>query len=638
MTPPRHRLLALTSAAVLSLSVLGPTGAAAEGPAGTGAYAAAADPVLERLVATRPGLARLTAAAASPGPERGIVTFDSAPTSGQVAALRALGLVVQPMEELPLALVAGPRSALLASVVEGIGLDVYPDEQLGYHDTASSDVVSSSPEAAAALRRKGLTGKGVTVGIVDSGCDGTHPDLAGRMAYNTVLVSPEYVNAGTDPMLVVPTTGSPYDNTDLGSGHGTHVAGIVAADGTSGPEHLGVAPDARLACFAIGAVITTTAVVTAYDHMLADDDLFGIDVVNNSWGNSFRQYDPADPVNVATRAVTRRGAVVVFSAGNSGSGDAEASVSPFNQAPWVISVAASDLDRVRGDFSSNGLEHDNLRAVPIGDGGHTVVRGDRFGSTSPDMTAPGVSISSSCDSTGTVIGPCPQGGNTSASGTSMSAPHIAGVAAVLVQANPRLTPRQVQDALKATATGVTGDDGTVLSYQVGYGHVNLDKAVRLVEGRSGKRLSRAISKRLRAAERRLDREDAWTVRRSDVWQDDAPAVTLGGSYSAIREVRVGRRTDALKVALVYPTPGTAANLALYTATVRDADGEQVARTTTDLGYSTGSASALVEDLAPGRYTVEVTGDYSVSDPDTLDSDSINGRVVFLQVAQLRSRR
>jgi serine protease AprX len=639
MTPPRHRLLALTSAAVLSLSVLGPTGAAAGGSTSTTAYAAAADRALERLVATRPGLARLTSAGPSAsGPERAIVTFDAVPTSGQVAALRALGLVVQPMEALPLALVAGPRSALLAAVVDGIGLDVYPDEQLSYHDTASSDVTSSSPKAAAALRRQGLTGKGVTVGIVDSGCDGTHPDLAQRMAYNTILVSPEYVNAGTDPMLVVPTTGSPYDNTDLGSGHGTHVAGIVAADGTSGPEHIGVAPDAELACFAIGAVITTTAVVTAYDHMLADDDMFDIDVINNSWGNSFRQYDPADPVNVATKAVTERGAVVVFSAGNSGSDDAEASVSPFNQAPWVISVAASDLDRKRGGFSSNGLEHDNLRAVPIGEDGHTVVRGDRFGSTSPDMTAPGVQISSSCDSTGSVIGPCPQGGNASASGTSMSSPHIAGVAAVLVQANPRLSPRQVQDALKATATRVSGDDGTVLSYQVGYGHVNLDKAVRLVKGKKGKRLSRAISKRLRAADRRLAREDAWTVRRSDVWQDDAPVVALGGSYSATREVRVGRRTDALKVALVYPTPGTAANLALYTATVRDTDGGQVAQTTTEIGYSTGSASALVEGLAPGRYTVEVTGDYSVSDPDTIDSDSLNGRVVFLQVAQLRARR
>ena len=65
-------------------------------------------------------------------------------------------------------------------------------------------------------------------------------------------------------------------------------------------------------------------------------DMWGIDVVNNSWGNSVRQYDPADPVNVATKAVAARGAVVVFAAGNSGSENGEASVSPFNQAPWTI--------------------------------------------------------------------------------------------------------------------------------------------------------------------------------------------------------------------------------------------------------------------------------------------------------------
>ena len=73
-------------------------------------------------------------------------------------------------------------------------------------------------------------------------------------------------------------TGRPVpatSNSDIGSGHGTHVAGIVAADGTSGSKFLGVAPDAKLACFGIGAVITTTAVVTAYDYMLRQPEHAG---------------------------------------------------------------------------------------------------------------------------------------------------------------------------------------------------------------------------------------------------------------------------------------------------------------------------------------------------------------------------
>lgn len=102
--------------------------------------------------------------------------------------------------------------------------------------------MSSSIGAAKELRANGFTGKGVTVGIVDSGCDGTHPDLADHIVHNVTLFSPEYVNQGTDPQLVVPVDQGPYNNTDLGSGHGTHVAGIVAADGTTSPDHLGVAP------------------------------------------------------------------------------------------------------------------------------------------------------------------------------------------------------------------------------------------------------------------------------------------------------------------------------------------------------------------------------------------------------------
>ncbi len=63
----------------------------------------------------------------------------------------------------------------------------------------------------------------MTVGVVDSGCDATHPDLADRVEHNVTLLSPEYVNAGTDPIIAIPIGSTPYNNTDLGSGHGTHV-------------------------------------------------------------------------------------------------------------------------------------------------------------------------------------------------------------------------------------------------------------------------------------------------------------------------------------------------------------------------------------------------------------------------------
>ncbi len=620
-----RRLATLTSAGLAPLALAG------------AATLAPATATVPQSAPTSSPVAGAAEALASPT-GRAIVRFADVPTRSQLQALRGLGLSVRGLDALPMAVVHGPAATLARIVPEGLGLDVRADEVLSYADTASSDVMSSSPTAAKKLRSKGLTGKGVTVGVVDSGCDGTHPDLADHIVHNVILLSPEYANAGTSPVLPVPMGDTPYSNTDLGSGHGTHVAGIVAADGTSSPDHLGVAPDAELACFAIGAVITTTAVVTAYDYILDQPDLLGIDVINNSWGNSFRQYDPEDPVNIATKAVSDQGVTVVFSAGNSGSGDAEASVSPFNQAPWVISVAAGDLSRQRGSFSSNGLEFDNSRPVAIGADGHTVHRGDRVGVTQPDIMAPGVSISSSCDSTGTVIGPCPDHGNTSASGTSMSSPHIAGAAAVLLQANPRLTPAQVQMAMKATASQVRTPDGTTLSsFQVGYGHVNLDKAVTLVKGRSGKALKKKIATAMRKAERRVARQDDWKVTRTDQWQSDALPVAVDPlPFFDTYDLTVSKSTDAVKLTVVYPTPGTAANLAEVTATLVAADGTEVGSTSTDLLFSHGTGSALIEGVAPGDYTIELGG-YYVSDPDTLDSDSINGRVVFVSAAQLKGR-
>ena len=261
-----------------------------------------------------------------------------------------------------------------------------------------------------------------------------------------------------------------------------------------------------------------------------------------------------------------------------------------------------------------------------------MITGDRIGNTQPDVSGPGVDVSSSCDSTGTVIGPCPDHGNTAASGTSMSSPHVAGAAAVLLGANPALTPVQVQQALTATATPMLDEDGARLgSWQVGYGHVNLDKAVALVTGKNWKQRLKSAQQKAAA---RLARQDAWKVVRADLWQDDAPPLMLGGSYSTTRAVTVRRGVSALKVALVYPSPATAANLASVVATVRDSSGKVVGTTSTDMFYGLGVANVLVKGVKPGRYTIDVVGEYAVSDPDTIDSDSVNGRVVFLQVAQL----
>jgi serine protease AprX len=493
MLPTRTRATAaLTGATALAIALTCPSFAQAA-PAAAPSQAAYLVGGTE-VGTNRPGLTRLLDDGTPTG--RAIATFDAVPTTTQVTALKALGLTVQPMKRLPLALVDGTVAQLQTAATSGVANDVYPDESIHLLDTQSSDSMG-----AAQLRAQGLTGKGVTVGVVDSGCDATHPDLAKRVKHNVALVSAEYANVTPDSSntLVVPMDKGPYSNTDPGSGHGTHVAGIIAADSSSVTDgsRYGVAPDADVDCFAIGAVLFTTAVVTAYDYMLDQPDLMGIDVVNNSWGNSYRQFDPRDPVAVATKAVADQGVTVVFAAGNSGSEEAQMSLNPFSQSPWVVSVAAGTLDRHRGEVSSSGLSYDNSEPTQIRAGGHTVYTGDRIGLVHPDVTAPGVDISSTCDTTGTVVGPCPPGENTTASGTSMASPHVAGAAAVLKQANPALTPEQVRLALQATAGPVSNDANTadLPFWEVGYGFVNLDRAVDLVTGRNwAKDLARASAK------------------------------------------------------------------------------------------------------------------------------------------------
>ncbi len=624
MNPPTHQAR-IGVAAVLSLALA------------FAAFASSASSVRAIGLDDTSGLSRLLAAYGPTASVRGIATFDAIPTAAQADALAALGLHVQRMENVPLAIVAGTVSQLQAAVLSGAATDVYPDEAIELFDTASTDAMGT-----ATLRAAGLTGHGVTVAVVDSGCDASHPDLADHVAHNVKLYSGEYANLPPDSSstIVVPVEMGPYQNSDLGSGHGTHVAGIIAADSTSVTDgsRYGVAPDAELVCYSIGEVLFTTAVVTAYDHMLDQLDLWGIDVVNNSWGNSFRVYDPRDPVHVVTKAVTDAGAIVVFAAGNSGDENVEMSLNPFSNAPWVISVAAGTIDHHRGVFSSNGLAHDNSQPASVGAGGHNVFTGDRIGVYHPDVTAPGVDISSTCDTAGTAVGPCPPGENTTASGTSMASPHVAGAVAVLLQANPNLTADQARSALQSTATPVAAANGSALPFwQVGYGYVSLDAAVSLVRG---KNWSKNLAKAQASADARV-RADGFTISRSDIWTYDAPRVTVAGTDSRTFNAPVGLTATHLKIAISHPSGAVLGvnGPFTYTVTVKDATGQVVGVTEPEsLTQGAGTATVLIDlgaaGAVAGNFTFEVSGELAISDPDTLDSESLLGRMVTLQVAQL----
>ncbi len=264
--------------------------------------------------------------------------------------------------------VAGPAAAMKVAVTTGLAQDVYPDERIKLLDTAvlQRHVVERRgrglPAARASPARASPSASSTPAATRPS------PTWPKRVKHNVTLVSAGVRQRGTrllqhprrarrqGPLLQHRPRQRPRHPRRRHHRRRLLVGRPTAA-------RYGVAPGADLACFAIGQVLFTTAVVTAYDYMLDQPDLLGIDVINNSWGNSYRQFDPRDPVAVATKAVADQGVTVVFAAGNSGAENVSASLNPFSQSPWVISVAAGTLDRHRGDFSSNGLVYDNSQAT-----------------------------------------------------------------------------------------------------------------------------------------------------------------------------------------------------------------------------------------------------------------------------------
>ncbi|MGQ0465194.1 MAG: S8 family peptidase [Sporichthyaceae bacterium] len=533
------------------------------------------------------GLSRVLALAGEgTAPVRAVATFAEPPDAAALAALGRLGLAVQGLRNLPLALIAGPVPLLQAAVASGLVADVYPDERL------ASDAKPAPPEEVATslrdsgaslgverLHGRGLTGKGVGVAIVDSGVDATHPDLAANVVRNVKVVGPGYPGyPSAGPAFVLPVEPGPLYNSDVVNGHGTHVAGIVAADGTTAEHQVGVAPQAQLHAYSVGEVFIHS-VLGAFDDILTHHEARNIRVVNNSWGTSFRLFDPEEPINVATKVLAEAGLVVVFAAGNSGRALA---LNPYAAAPWVIAAGSSTANGGRSDFSSGGLQYDNSKAFSERGDGHRRFTGSRIGIYRPTVSAPGTMISSSAAGSGflTLGSPVPCRGSAGTpctatlSGTSMAAPHVAGLAAILLQAKPSLTPSQVRSLLQATARPMV--DGSPL-HRSGYG---IADAAAIEEAQRSDFSAARLARLQRAADRRASADDAFRVAASDHWTFNAAAVGVAGSDLREFAVPVARGIRAISVVAVFPAlppqPVPARNRGGYTVTLVDPSGRAVA--------------------------------------------------------------
>ena len=602
--------------------------------AATVAVRRAAPPGADATAPVRHGVAALAAVPAA-ATERlfAVATFRS---SGRVptaagGALSELGLKVLPLRRLPLALVSGTKSQLEAAARKGVALDVYPDQRLRYLSAGSTAAMGAD-----GLRAAGVTGKGVAVAVVDTGVDATHPDLADHVTHNFKLIGPEHLDIlggkalPDDPpgTLVVPVHTLPYNNSDTTSGHGTHVSGIVAADAHTSPDQVGVAPDASIVGYGAGDAISIFNVLAAFDDILASHRERNIRVVNNSWGASGRLFDPGHPVNVATKALHDAGIVVVFAAGNDGE---EGTINPYSVAPWVISAGSATTTRERSGFSSGGYEHDNSLPSAVPSDRHVRFDGDRLGIYHPDVSAPGTDIVSSGTPTGiAVLSPSLPGGTATLSGTSMASPHVAGLAALLLQVRPSLTPDQVRQVLQVTAAPMGGE---APFWRSGYGFTDARAAVELVRRAD---FGQALLDQLQAAaDERVLRSRAYAVRASDLWSFEPLTVTAAGLDTRVFETQVAPGTSAVKAVVSYPSLALiGVNPFDWQITVRDAEGRPVATSTPSAGAGVSALFAEIDPAAVtfGTWKVEVSGVLGAA-----DTDALIGNVVTLAVAQLERR-
>jgi serine protease AprX len=298
--------------------------------------------------------------------------------------------------------------------------------------------------ASAVRQELGYDGAGVGVAIIDSGITAWHDDLTGAAGGQRVY---RFVDLIDDRV-------GEYDD----YGHGTHVAGIVAGNGHDATgARTGIAPGAHLVVVKAlddSGTGHISDIIAALDFVVAHKDLYNIRVVNLSVASAVYESYDTDPLTVAAKRVVDAGIVVVAAAGNRGRNpdgrDAYGGITAPGNAPWVLTVGASShmgtadrADDAMAVFSSRGPAAVNYSAKP-------------------DVVAPGVGIESLSDPYSafyTTKSPYLMSGTVptwylpylSLSGTSMAAPVVSGTVALMLQANPALTPNQVKAILQYTA-------------------------------------------------------------------------------------------------------------------------------------------------------------------------------------------
>ncbi|HVE74028.1 MAG TPA: S8 family serine peptidase [Mycobacteriales bacterium] len=398
--------------------------------------------------------------------------------------------------------ITAPRSAVDALLRSGTAVAARPERKIKLHLAESVKYMGADREtlgksavmrtAAGKVERPSVDGTGQTVAVLDTGIADVHPDLLNRVTVHRnfeLSYLADMLLDGSQLDTFAQATGDTARTDDIG--HGTHVAGIVGGTGAAARaranNNRGVAPGAKMVDLRIAAGPVQGLVsdmgwernaIAAFDWLLrhrkdAEFGANGIAIATNSWGltpeDLFYGAPSYEPLAAIIVKLERAGVHNVFSAGNDGAADKVGDRTIPNGLPQVISVAAS--------CKPDAIQENCDKATAVNDIGKFSSRG-----TSVDIAAPGVEIVSTVSpsvvgalSKGCApdeLGPVPcrfyrgvYGGKNatpadvaanyalygSLHGTSMAAPHVAGALALILQANPKLTPTQMQTILAATA-------------------------------------------------------------------------------------------------------------------------------------------------------------------------------------------
>ena len=330
-----------------------------------------------------------------------------------------------------------------------------------------------------------VSGKGdFSVLVIDSGIDATHDDLkfGEKVIQNVQIIASTQTVEGFTPLVTLEN----IHNTDQSVGHGTHCAGIIGGTGQwSGGRYAGVAPGAKLIGAGLGAGIVVINALAGWEWAIANQFHYNIRVVSNSYG-SFAPFNPDDPINIASKSMHDRNVVVVFAGANSGPG--KGTWNRYAKAPWVIGVAMGHKEGGLASGSSRGTPREERlgNADPLDDYDVPTITapgsGREFASSAGRFTTDIVSVraTSNVSANGTTddaeipLGFVPF--YTQISGTSMATPFVAGTVALMLDADPTLTPDEVKSIIQSTATPMPGRE----EWEVGAGFLNsyscVDKA------------------------------------------------------------------------------------------------------------------------------------------------------------------